>query len=333
MLPLLWHGLLGDFARAFVAAVGGKFYDPEAAGTQTIASILYWLPYYECFRGYGRAVFLGGLPVLWALALWRGHGAARRDLVIWIGNAASFAAVSVRVPYYIGYLVLPVVVAALLATGPALACLAADLRHAPAAGATVVALLATALLPGLPAYCDPWLAREIYAALLARRHVVAAPLYYRPAQEKGNPQRAWENYRHCVQYLRRDLPRGLAVANAVDPRGELGGLSLVFASGRRAVGGDTLMLTPSYPDVVFDRMVRSLEADSQTAVVTTGPGAASAAGPHAEKLARWHARLTGVIHAHYDLASRFGPLEVWVRKPDALTDRVTDRSTPASSRH
>ena len=318
MVPLLAGGLLPDFLRSFRVALAGGVYDADVARTHTTWGILGNVPYYDCLKPYHFAFFLLGMPGLWAAALWRGRNDVRANLGVWVWCSVAFAVVALNVPFYIGYLIQPVFFAAFLSLAPTIAALSDDLRRGPGLGLAVAVLLGLFLVPGLPTYCVPKLARETYSAVLSGRRVEAAPSFFPYAIAEDQRQRQWADFGRCVTYLRHELPRGHAVMNAIDPFGDFGGLGMVYASKRRMGGGSNELILPSLPDPIFERFLNASEREPRAAVLidaaqvaTHGEGAVLPP----EKLNRWKTRIVRMIHDHYQLKARFGEIEVWVRTP------------------
>jgi hypothetical protein len=338
MLPLLAGGLFADFVHAFHDALVGKVYDPDLARGRSIGEILSELPHYECFRGYNHGLLLLGLPCLWAAAFWRGRGDVRVSLVAWIWTGVASAVVALKAPFFVGYLVQPVVVAAPLTVAPAVAALSEDVRRSRTLGAAFLVFLGLSLVPGLPTYCAPGLACDTYGALLAGRHVGAAPCYRESAGAPADSQRRWTDYRECVGYLRKGLPRGFAVVNAVNAFGEYGGLGMIFPSHRRTGGASNVLLLPSVPEPLFDRLLRGVEDDPKTAVVIDSNQVASYPPGCADPprtFERRQSRVVRLLRLRYRFEARFGGVEVWVRRPEDPGARVagpSDRGQPAPRR-
>jgi hypothetical protein len=335
--PLIAAGLFGDFLSCFGAGSKGKFYDPDDVHAQSIVATLRDLPYYECFRPYDVRLFLVVLPGLWALAFWRGDSAERAQLAAWVVTAGVVAASAFAMPYFVGYLVLPIVVAAYLSIAPAMAALGGEFRKSPALGLTLTLLLGLLLVPGLPAYCTPSLAWETARAVLTRRHVASAPVFHRAAYPERDLQRKWADYRECLAYLRDGLPRGTTVVNGLDPFGDYAGLTVVYSSKRRSGADTTALIVPSFPTSLFDQMVRKSAADPKTAVIVASNQIAAHPpdGPTpARKIDRWQTTLVQLLRDRYVPARRFGGLEVWVHKRagESGPERVSTGSKPSLSR-
>ena len=322
--PLLAAGIFGDFLRAFGAGSKGKFYDPDDVHAQSIVASLRDLPHYECLRPYDMRLFLVVIPALWALAFWRGSTAARAYLAAWVATAAVVAVGAFAMPYFIGYLVLPVLVALYLSTAPALAALGGEFRKSPALGLTLTVLLGLLFVPGLPAYCTPGLAWETARAVVTRTHVESAPVFHREGYPEGDLRQRWADYRECLAYLRDGLPKGTTVVNALDPFGDYAGLTFVYSSKRRSGAETTALIVPSFPTTLFDRMIRKTADDPRTAVVVAS-GQIAAHPPGAptppRKIDRWQATLVQTLRERYQPARRFGGLEVWVHTPERASGR------------
>jgi hypothetical protein len=331
MLPLLASGVLGDFLAALRAGVSGRYYDPATCVSRPFWTIVGEFPLYEFLSPYPVRFILVGLPALWLIALVRGNARARADLAVWVVSGVWVGLAAFRAPFFIGYLVLPIALAALLTVAPALAALRDDLLKTPALAAVVVLGLGLVLVPGVPAYCTPRLSWRTCRAVARGKPVAEPPLYVKPDASDADRRRVWEDYRACVAYLRNDLPKGRTVWNAVDPFGERGGLGLTFAAERRTGGYSTMLLWPSVPNAWFERALAAAADDPRSALIIDArklnAEAPAGAPPMKAQLGRWNSELTGVLKSRFEPTARFGPLEVWVRKPETPQLDIATRPT------
>ena len=94
-----------------------------------------------------------------------------------------------------------------------------------------------------------------------------------------------------------------------------------------------MLLWPSVPTSWFERALAAAADDPRSALIVDArrldaPPPAGASAMKAQ-LARWNHELSGVLKARFEPTAKFGPLEVWVRKPDpALLDIATRPTNP-----
>lgn len=334
-MPLIHHGLMDDFLQGFGMGARGQLYDAEPGPSQTVLAIVRNFPRYECLQPYDVRFFLIGLPGLWAAALWRGNPSARGRLTVWLWTVTVVSITAFNMPFFIGYLVLPIVVAALLSIAPSLAALIDDLRRAPGAAAVLLLLLGLQLMPRLPAYCDAALAWQTTAAVLSGRAAQGVPRFHSATFTGVDGGRKWGDFRACSSYLRHGLPRGFGVVSGLDPFGGYAGLSFGYPSNRRTVAGTSVLLLPSLPTHVFEELLGRVVANPKTALVVTGSQVqiyAAGASSSTAKLDRWQALIARELRSRYQPAARFGDLEVWIHQQEPEPAHVAERTRDVGAR-